>query len=171
MIRNLDVIWQTMGSRRSLLFREVTCSEGHFREIGLAACGGWKPRREKPKARINQEFIHYFKGEITELRDGPWEWPSRWKSSCRGRKFMQLWIIIITFLKVKRGKLIKNCMWFHALQRERKRSSGSGWPPGNWKKCSVMGRRKELGKVDKISLGRKHSFGLEARLRGTSEGA
>lgn len=41
MIRNLDVIWQTMRRRRGLLLGGVTCSEGHFREIGLAACGGW----------------------------------------------------------------------------------------------------------------------------------
>lgn len=39
-LRNLDVIWQTTGSRRSLLLGGVTCSEGHFREVGLAACRG-----------------------------------------------------------------------------------------------------------------------------------
>lgn len=55
MIRNLDVIWQTMGSRRSLLLRGMTCSEVHFREIGLAACGGMEPKREKLEARILQE--------------------------------------------------------------------------------------------------------------------
>lgn len=44
MIRNLDVIWQTMGSRRSFLLGGLTCSEVHFREIGLAACGGWSQR-------------------------------------------------------------------------------------------------------------------------------
>lgn len=69
MIRNLDVIWQTMGSRRSLLPRGVTCSEVHFTEIGLAACGGMELRREKLEARISPESTHYFKWEATECRD------------------------------------------------------------------------------------------------------
>ena len=67
MMRNLDVIWQTMRRCRGLLLGGVTCSEGHLREIGLAICGGWN---QGETGCINQEFKYHFEQETTELRDG-----------------------------------------------------------------------------------------------------